>query len=105
MNNKGFSIIEILSILLIIFVILIILVAFYQEYSFGEHAGTVIDKRYNAAYTSYTTSYVNGSNINIPTTYPERWEIKLQKDGQTLWVDVPESEYTKIKIGDCYNCN
>lgn len=105
MNNKGFSIIELLAILFIIFVVLIIGVAFYQEYSFGTKKGTVIDKRYNAAYTTYTTSYVNGSNINIPTIYPERWEIELQKDGQTLWVDVPESEYSEIKIGDCYNCN
>lgn len=105
MNNKGFSIIEVLAILLIIFVVLIIVVPIYQEYSFGEHTGTVIDKRYSAAYTTSTTSHVNGSHINIPTTHPEKWQIKLQKDDMTLWVDISESEYNEIKIGDCYNCN
>lgn len=105
MNNKGLEIIELLAFLMIMFIILIIGITLYQEINFGEHTGTIVDKQYHASYVSYTSSYVNGSHINIPTTHPQRWSIKLQKNEKTLWIDISEKEYNELNVGDCYNCN
>ena len=63
-----------------------------------------IDKEYHSAWVSYTSSYVNGSTISIPVTHPQSWSIKIQKDDKDLWIDISESEYNQIKIGDCYQC-
>lgn len=104
MNNKGFEIIELLAVVMILVVALVIGITFYQEIDFGKHTGTIIDKQYHSAYVSYSTSYVNKSYINISTTHPARWSIKIQKKNKTLWIDVSSKEYSKLKIGDCYNC-
>ena len=105
MNNKGFEIIELLAVLITLAIILIIGIALYQEINFEKHTGIIVDKQYHASYVSYTSSYVNGSHINIPITHPQRWSIKLQKSEKTLWIDISEKEYNELKIGDCYNCN
>ncbi len=104
MNNKGFEIIELLAVLMIMFIVVVIGITLYQEINFGEHTGIIVDKQYHSAYVSYTSSYVNGSHISIPTTHPQRWSIKLQKKEKTLWIDISEKEYNELKIGDCYNC-
>ncbi len=101
---EGLSVSEIIMVLTVVMIALIIAIAFSKELSFGEHSGIVVDKQYQAAFVTYTSSNVNGSTISIPTTYPERWTIKLQKDNKALWVNVSEKEYEEIKIGDCYNC-
>lgn len=104
MNNEGFEIIELLAVLMTSFIVLVIGIALYQEISFGEHAGTIVDKQYHAAYVSYTNSNVNGNYISIPITHPQRWTIKIQKNSKTLWIDVSEKEYNELNVGDCYNC-
>lgn len=102
MNKRGF--IEIIAIFFIGFIILLISFVFYKEYSFGAKQGIVIDKEYHSAWVSYTSSYVNGSTISIPVTHPQSWSIRIQKDDKDLWIDVSESEYNQIDIGDCYQC-
>ncbi len=97
---EGLSVSEIIMALTVVLTVLIIVIAFSKELSFGEYSGIVVDKQYQAAFVTYTSSNV----ISIPTTYPERWTIKLQKDNKALWVNVSEKEYEEIKIGDCYNC-
>lgn len=104
MNNKGFEIIELLVVLMISSIVLMIGITFYQEINFGEHTGNIVDKQYYAAYVSYTDSNVNGNYISIPTTHPQRWTIKIQKNSKTLWIDVSEKEYNELNVGDCYNC-
>lgn len=102
MNNKGF--IEIFAILFIALVSFLIGFMIYKNVSFGTKQGIVIDKEYHSAWVSYTSSYVNGSTISIPVTHPQSWSIKIQKDDKDLWIDISESEYNQIKIGDCYQC-
>lgn len=104
MNNDKFEIYEIVFILVPIFMILIVSIFLYKEYSFGKHTGTVIDKQYQAAYVSYTSSNIDGGTLRMPTVYPERWLIKIEKDNKSIWIDVSEKEYYELKIGDCYNC-
>lgn len=103
MSKKGFSIIELIAVLVILFVIGIIAIPIYQDINFGTKTGTVIDKKYSSAWVGSQTSYVNGKHINIPVTYPEKWQIKIQKDNKTIWVDISETEYNQLKIGDVYN--
>ncbi len=102
MNNKGF--IEIFAILFIALVFFLIGFMIYKNVSFGTKQGIVIDKEYHSAWVSYTSSYVNGSTISIPVTHPQSWSIKIQKDDKNLWIEVSESEYNQINIGDCYQC-
>ncbi len=104
MKKNGFVFIEILAILMIVGILGLIGYAVYQEASFGTKTGVIIDKKYHASWVSYSTSYVNGSTINVPVTHPQSWSIKIQKGNKDLWIDVSESEYNNLSIGDCYNC-
>lgn len=104
MNNDKFEIYEIVFILVPIFMILIVSIFLYKEYAFGTHIGTVIDKKYQAAYVNYTSSDIDGGTFRMPTMYPERWSIKIEKDNKAIWIDVSKEEYNELKIGDCYNC-
>lgn len=104
MDNKGVGFIEIMAFLVTGFIVLIITVLLYKSITFGAHTGIVIDKRYSASYVGYTSSDVDGNIIRIPTTYPQTWSIKIQKDNKTLWINVTEKEYNELSIGDCYNC-
>lgn len=106
MKNKILKI----SILVIIMVIgLVILTG--CEYDYGTKQGTIVDKKYNEAYTSttYTTTWTGKCMISIPMTRynPENYNIKIQKeeDGETkeCWVQITKEEYEKYKIGDYYN--
>lgn len=103
MNNKGF--VEIIAILIMILVFAIIGYAVYSDVSFGTKRGTVIDKRYNAQWISYTTSTTSNGSINIPVAHPESYQIKIKKDNKELWIDVDSNTYNNINIGDCYQCN
>lgn len=102
MNKKGF--IEIVSIFLIAIVSSLIGFMIYKEVDFGTKQGIVIDKKYHSAWVSYSSSFVNGGTISIPVTHPQSWSIRIQKDDKDLWIDVSESEYNQINIGDCYQC-
>lgn len=104
MDNERLEIIELLAFLITMFIVGVIGIVLYQEITFGEHTGTVVDKQYHSAYVSYTSSYVNGSHISIPTPHPQRWTIKIQKNSKTLWIDVSAKEYNELNVGDCYNC-
>lgn len=104
MKQKGFVLIEILAILVILLIVGLVAYSIYEEASFGAKTGIIVDKKYHASWVSYQSSYVNGSTINIPVTHPQSWSIKIQKDNKELWIDISESEYNNLNIGDCYNC-
>lgn len=81
------------------------------EYDYGTKQGTIIDKKYNAPYTSttYTTGHIGNSMVSIPTTRhnPENYNIKIQKEENNktkeCWIQITKEEYEKYKIGDYYN--
>lgn len=104
MKQKGFILIEILAILVILLIVGVIGYSIYEEVSFGAKTGVIIDKKYHASWVGFQTSRVNNVTINIPVTHPQSWSIKIQKDNKELWIDVSESEYNSLNIGDCYNC-
>lgn len=112
-SEKGevliYIIIEI-TILTIIAIIGLIVNQIYVDIDYGTKQGTIIDKKYNASYTTTThsTSYIGKSTISIPTTkyHPENYNIKIQKkdNGKTkeCWIQITKEEYEKYKIGDYY---
>ena len=66
--------------------------------------GTVIDKDYTPAQSSYV--HVGESKTPVPRFYAATYRIKLQgeKDGETVtyWRSVTEQEYHALDIGDHY---
>lgn len=113
-SEKG----EALTYIIIAITIIIIVALFgiigcsiYTDIDYGTKQGTIIDKKYNAAYTSttYTSTYTGKTTISIPVTRynPENYNIKIQKEdnGKTkeCWVQITKEEYNKYKIGDYYN--
>lgn len=68
-------------------------------------SGYVIDKDYNAPYTSYRSQIVNGNSISIPVYHEGSYMILVKSDdGQhRAWYNVTPLIYDKIKIGDHLN--
>lgn len=68
--------------------------------------GFIIDKYYNAAYTSTQYYTVNGTSVPTKTYHPETYEFKIKgtKDGKSVeyTFDVTEREYNAYNIGDYY---
>lgn len=104
-NEKG----EILAGIIIVFTIVIILgifillaLAIKEDIDYGTKEGTVIDKQYHAAYTTYTYS----RKIAIPQYHPENWQIKIQKEiageNKSIWISVDNITYHQVNIGDYY---
>lgn len=69
-----------------------------NEMDYGIKEGTVTDKDYDSAYTSYI--YING--MMIPQYHGESWQIKIQKEDKELWISVDELTYHGYEIGDYY---
>ncbi len=69
-----------------------------NEIDYGVKEGTVIDKDYDPAHTSYI--YING--MMIPQYHGESWQIKIQKEDKELWISVDELTYHEYEIGDYY---
>lgn len=102
MKSERAEVLEVLiiSILVITIVGLFALVGYQikNEMDYGIKEGTVIDKTYRSAYTSYI--YING--MMIPQYHGESWQIKIQKDDKELWITVDELTYHDYEIGDYY---
>ena len=97
--------IAVVAIFVIVFSILAGTAAYgiYNE-SNRINEGTVIDKDYTPAQSSYT--YVGDSKTPVSQFYAATYRIKLQgeKDGETVtyWRSVTEKEYHALDIGDHY---
>lgn len=98
----------VIAIILIIFLVLGASIYNYADY--GTKVGTVIDKEYSSerSYYSYDTVHSGNSTYTVPRYhyYPESWKLKIQKteNGKTkeVWIEVPESEFNNIKVGEFY---
>lgn len=68
-------------------------------------SGYVIDKDYNAPYTSYSSQTVNGNSISVPVYHGASYTILVKSDDgrHQAWYDVTPLIYDKIKIGDHLN--
>lgn len=104
MNNVDIVgiIITIMAILVIVTIFGLIAIGIKQDIDYGIKEGQVIDKSYQSAYTTMSTS----GNITIPQYHPERYSIKIQKDieGKTksIWISVDKDTYHSISIGEYY---
>lgn len=81
-SEKGFIevVLIIIVVALIAFCAIEIGALIYQEVSFGEKEGIIIDKYYKKAYT--TTSMMMCGKVMVPRTiyYPETWNFKIEKE-------------------------
>lgn len=104
MNNVDIVgiIITIMTILVIVTIFGLIVIEIKQDIDYGIKEGQVIDKSYQSAYTTMSTS----GNVTIPQYHPERYSIKIQKDieGKTksIWISVDKDTYHSISIGEYY---
>ena len=87
-----------IAIILIVGVFALIGCQIKNEMDYGIKEGTVIDKDYDSAYTSYI--YIN--RMMIPQYHGESWKIKIQKEDKELWISVDEITYHNYEIGDYY---
>lgn len=107
-SEKG----EVLEIFLILFLVAIIALAIMccvyivemtkEESEFGIKEGVVIDKDYNGGYTTM----IYAGKVIVPQYHPASWKIKIQKEvkeeNKTLWIEVDETTYHSLNIGDFY---
>lgn len=104
-SEKG-SILEIFIIGIVVLTTIVILatiaIEIKQEIEYGTKEGQVIDKSYQAAYTTMMAS----GKVTIPQYHPERYQIEIQKEikGKTrsIWISVDEDTYHSINVGDYY---
>lgn len=107
-SEKGFAeiIFVIIFILFLIALISAIGIIIYQNVSYGEKEGTIINKYYKEPYT--TTSYIMSGKVMVPITHrhPESWNFELQKEvegkNKTITIEVAQDIYDKYNIGDYF---
>lgn len=107
-SEKGFIgiVLIIIGIALILMIIGVIGISIYEEVSFGEKEGIIIDKYYKQAYT--TTSMMMCGKVMIPRIihHPETWNFKIEKeiDGEkkSITITVSEDIYNKYNIGEYF---
>lgn len=103
----------ILILLSIIVIIMIIAgICSLTEYvSYGEHCGTIIDKRYTPEniYTFMQPYYTGKTTIIIPreSHEQEKYEILIEKEvngkKKSKWIIITKDEYDKYQKGDYYD--
>lgn len=109
-SEKGFIEIEDvlmgICILIVAFLVLRLIVVVYNEVSFGEKEGIIIDKYYREAHTSHSMMYIGKSMIPKTTHHKESWNFKIEKeiDGEkrSITVKVNEDTYNQYNIGDYF---
>lgn len=107
-NEKG--LVEIILIIAVIAILAILIIGtgaiIYEDISYEEKEGIIIDKYYKKAYT--TTSVMMCGKVMVPRTihYPETWNFKIEKeiDGKkkSITITVSEDTYNLYNIGDYY---
>lgn len=107
-DEKGF--VEI--VLIIVFIVFLILIVsligsmIYQNVSYGEKEGRIINKYYKDPYT--TTTYVMSGKVMIPISnhHSESWNFELQKEvdgkNKTTTVEVSQDIYNQYDIGEYF---
>lgn len=113
-NRKGSIVtivVTIIAALIIVSVIAIICGYFYSYITYGTKEGTIIDKKYNQAYTytTYSSTYVNGTSVSsIPVQHymGESYIFIIQKDIKgkikSIDINVTQDEFNKYNIGDYF---
>ena len=107
-SEKGFieTVIIIILGLLLIVLISMLGIAIYQDVSYGDREGTIINKYYKEPYT--TTSYMTSGKMMIPITnyHSETWNFKLEKEvegkSKTITIEVSPDVYEQYNIGDYF---
>lgn len=107
-SEKGFIevVLIIIVVALIAFCAIGIGVLIYEEVSFGEKEGTIIDKYYKEAYTTH--SMMMCGKVMVPRTvhHKESWNFKIEKEihgkKKSITVKVSEDIYNQYNIGDYY---
>ena len=91
-----------ITVFMIAGIFIMIFISIKRDVEYGTKEGQVVDKRYQAAYT--TMHYSN--TISIPQYHPESYQIKIQKEvnskTKSIWISVDKDTYHNIKIGDYY---
>lgn len=96
----------ILILVLILLLVGIIGIAIYEDVSYGDKEGTIINKYYKEPYT--TTSYVMSGRILVPITdhHAESWNFELQKEiegkNKTITIEVTKDIYYQYNVGDYF---
>ena len=79
-GEVGIYIIITVAIITVVTTMALIITHISNNINYGTKQGTIVDKRYNAPYTTYITSNVGKSTIRTPRYYPETYSIKIQKN-------------------------
>ena len=78
------KVIIIFTIIILISIFAFIGIYIYNYIDYGKKEGTIVDKSYQASYTTvrYTTVSSGGTTTSIPVSqyYPESFNIKIQTD-------------------------
>lgn len=70
----------------------------------GLQSGTVYDKKHRSSYTTIQAiPKPKGGFYYIPKVHPEEWEIFIRDNGKTEELNVSESVWNSVKIGDYYS--
>ena len=97
----------IIGIILVIGLLFLLIYGAYHNHQeqLAITSGYVIDKDYNAPYTSYSSQTVNGNSISVPVYHGASYTILVKSDDgrHQAWYDVTPLIYDKIKIGDHLN--
>lgn len=101
-SEKGNIIMTIIVVLIILVVVGAFGYAIYEDINYGVKEGTVIDKRYSSAYTTWNPIYNGKTTTSYPIYHPPEWNIKIQKEEKDIWIEVTEQEYNNLKVGDYY---
>lgn len=102
---KNFEPIEIfiwIVLFIVIFVSIFCVIACIRNENNRITSGTIIDKRYHAAYTSY----VRTGNVSVPQYHSATYNFTIEgnKDGEMVeyTFSVDETAYHKYEIGQQY---
>lgn len=107
-SEKGFieAVFVILFVVLLILLVSLIGIMIYQNVSYGEKEGTIINKYYKEPYT--TTSYMMSGKVMMPITnyHSESWNFELQKEAEgkvkNITIEVSQDIYNQYDIGDYF---
>jgi hypothetical protein len=84
----------------IVVLILLVIVGAFLHVS-GIHEGSVVGKDYTPETTSMQcNSYDGKTTICTPVTYPETWNVKIEKDGDKNSFSIPQDKWDTINEGD-----
>lgn len=66
----------------------------------GIKEGTIYDKDYDPAYTTY----IHSGKVMVPQYHSESWQLYFKdENGNKNWVDVDETTYSQYDVGDYWD--